>query len=165
MYRMINTINKLERYDCLIKLYKKILVAVDGSDHAKHALNYAIDSADKWGAELVILTVVPPISSLVYSDEFSYTYIPELEDNIRKSHQKMLRESAELVNNKHLEIKVKTLLDEGRPSDVIVETATEEDVDLIVMGSRGLGGITGWVLGSTSRHVVEVCSKPILIVK
>ena len=165
MYRMINTINKLERYVCLIKLYKKILVAVDGSDHAKHALNYALDSADKWGAELVILTVVPPISPFIYSSEFDSTYIPELEDNIRKSHQKILRESAEQVNNKHLEIKVETRLEEGRPSDVIVETAREEDVDLIVMGSRGLGGITGWVLGSTSRHVVEVCTKPILIVK
>ena len=53
---------------------------------------------------------------------------------------------------------------DGRPSDVIVEVAQEEDVDLIVMGSRGNGGIVGF-LGSTSRHVVEACTKPILIVK
>ena len=146
-------------------MYEKILVAVDGSDHAKHALNHAVESADKWGAELIILTVVPPISPFIYSSEFDPTKIFELEDNIRKSHQKILRESAELVNNKHLELKVETRLEEGRPSDVIVETAKEDDVDLIVMGSRGLGGITGWVLGSTSRHVVEVCTKPILIIK
>ena len=43
--------------------------------------------------------------------------------------------------------------------------ANTENVDLIVMESRGLGGISGWVLGSTSRRVVETCEKPILIVK
>ncbi len=162
---MINTLIKLENDVCLIKLFKKILVAVDGSDHAIHALNYAVDSADKWGAELVILTVVPPLSPFIYSDEFDPLLIPELEDNIRKSHQKILRESAELVNNKHLEIKVETRLEEGRPSKIIVETAKEENVDLIVLGSRGLGGITGSLLGSTSQSVVHECTKPILIVK
>ena len=63
------------------------------------------------------------------------------------------------------DIKVETRLEEGRPADVIVEIAKDEDVYLIVMGSRGLGGITGWVLGSTSRHVIETCTKPVLIVK
>ncbi len=66
--------------------------------------------------------------------------------------------------NKHLEIEVETRLEKGRSSDVIVETAREEDVDLIVMGSRGMGDIVGF-LGSTSRHVVEACTKPILFVK
>ena len=60
--------------------------------------------------------------------------------------------------------KIETRLEEGRSSDVIVEVAQEEDVDLIVMGSRGMSGIVGF-LGSTSRHVVEACTKPILIVK
>jgi nucleotide-binding universal stress UspA family protein len=53
-----------------------------------------------------------------------------------------------------------SLLRKGRPSDVILETSNEEDVDLIVMGSQGMGGIIGF-LGSTSRHVVE--SQPVLI--
>ena len=162
---MINTINKLEREVYLIYLFKKILVATDGSEHAKHALNYAVESADKWGAELLILTVVPPISPLVYSDEFSPTYIPELEEDLIEFHKRILRESAEIVNDKHLELKVETLLEEGRPSNVIVETAREENVDLIVLGSRGLGGISGSLLGSTSQAVVHLCTKPILIVK
>ncbi len=146
-------------------MYEKILIAADGSEHAKHALNYAVESAVKWDAKLIILTVVPPISPLVYSSKYNAPYIPELMDDLRGSHQRILSEAANIVKNKHLEIKVMTRLEKGRPSDVIVDTAREEDVDLIVMGSRGLGGITGWVLGSTSRHVVEACTKPILIVK
>lgn len=145
-------------------MYEKILIATDGSDHAKHALNYALESAVKWSAELVILTVVPPISSLAYFDEFSAHYIPDLMDNLRESHKRILSEAANTVKNKKPDMKVETRLEEGRPSDVIVEVAQEEDVDLIVMGSRGMGGIVGF-LGSTSRHVVEACTKPILIVK
>ena len=137
---------------------------MDGSDHAKHALNYALESADKWSAELVILTVIPPISSLVLFDEFSAHYIPDIMDNLRESHKRILSEAAKTVKNKNPDMKVETRLEEGRPSDVIVEVAQEEDVDLIVMGSRGMGGIVGF-LGSISRHVVEVCTKPILIVK
>lgn len=145
-------------------LFKKILIAMDGSEHAKHALNYAVESAVKWGAELIILTVVPPISPLVYSSEFNAPYIPDLMDNLRESHQRMLSEAANIAKNKKPDLKVETRLEKGRPSDVIVEIAKEEDVDLIVMGSRGMGGIVGF-LGSTSRHVVEACTKPILIVK
>lgn len=145
-------------------MYEKILIAMDGSDHAKHALNYALESAVKWSAELIILTVVPPASSLTYFDEFNAPYIPDLMDNLRESHQRILSEAANTVKNKQPDMKVETRLEEGRPSDVIVEIAKEEDVDLIVMGSRGMGGIVGF-LGSTSRHVVEACTKPILIVK
>lgn len=145
-------------------MYEKILIATDGSDHAKHALNYALESAVKWGAKLEILTVVPPISSLAYFDEFSVQYVPGLLDNLRESHQRILSEAANTVKNKQPDMKVETRLEEGRPSGVIVEIAKEEDVDLIVMGSRGMGGIVGF-LGSTCRHLVEVCTKPILIVK
>ena len=145
-------------------MYEKILIAMDGSDHAKHALTYALESAVKWSAELVILTVVPPISSLTYFDEFRVQYIPDLMDNLRESHKRILSEAANTVKNNQPDMKVETRLEEGRPSDVIVEIAQEEDVDLIVMGSRGMGGIVGF-LGSTSRHVVEACTKPILVVK
>ncbi|MDP2901210.1 MAG: universal stress protein, partial [Candidatus Bathyarchaeota archaeon] len=57
------------------------------------------------------------------------------------------------------------ILQEGRPSALIVGEADRLGVSLIVMGSRGLGGITGWILGSTSRQVVDQCTKAILIVK
>lgn len=145
-------------------MYEKILIATDGSEHAKHALNYAVESAVKWGAELIILTVVPPVSPLVYSNEFSAQYIPELEDALRESHERILMEAANIVKSEQPNIMVVTRLEKGRPSTVIVDVAKKEDVDLIVLGSRGMGGIIGF-LGSTSRHVVEACTKPILIIK
>jgi len=63
------------------------------------------------------------------------------------------------------EVEVRSLLKRGRPAEVILDVTEEEEVDLVIVGSRGLGGISGWVLGSTSRHVVDRCKKPVLIVK
>jgi nucleotide-binding universal stress UspA family protein len=146
-------------------LYTKILIATDGSDHAKHALNSAVETADKWSAELIILTVVPPLSPYVYAGEIGTDLITKLEEDLRKYHLGILAEAAETVKNRSPSVIFSTRLEEGHPDTVIVETAREEDIDLIVMGSRGLGGVTGLVLGSTSRHVVETCTKPILIVK
>ena len=147
-----------------IGMYKRILIAIDGSDHASHALNAAIESALKWNAELIILTVIPPLSPFVYSSEINTEHITKLENNLLEYHQRILKIAANTIEQ-HPQIKFVTRLEKGRPSSVIVDVTNEENVDLIVMGSRGLGGITGWVLGSTSRHVVETCTKPILIVK
>jgi nucleotide-binding universal stress UspA family protein len=137
----------------MLAMYEKILVATDGSEHAKHALDSAVKTASKWGAELIILTVIPPGSPALYMSE------------TRTHHQQVLKDASDVVVNIDPDLKFFTLIEEGPPSTTIVEIAEDEDIDLIVIGSRGLGGITGLLLGSTSRNVVETCTKPILIVK
>ena len=62
-------------------------------------------------------------------------------------------------------MKASTILRKGNPARNIVEAAREEEVDLIVLGNRGIGGILSWMLGSTSRSVAEACTVPVLIVK
>ncbi len=57
------------------------------------------------------------------------------------------------------------MLMEGRPSANIVDVAEKEGYDLMVMGSRGIGGIKGRIFGSTSRRVVDSCKTPVLIIK
>jgi nucleotide-binding universal stress UspA family protein len=141
-------------------LINKILAAVDGSEPSEHALNQAIEFAVKWNAELLIVSVVPEISPLVYAH-----VLEQIKKAMIESLQRVLTEASAKIKDDHPDIKVETRLEEGRPADVIVETAREEDVDLIVIGSRGIGGITGCILGSTSRSVVNSCTKPILIVK
>ena len=74
-------------------------------------------------------------------------------------------QAAETVMKGQPKVEVRSLLKRGRPKEVILEVADKEDVDLVIVGSRGLGGISGWVLGSTSGHVVDCCNKPVLIVK
>jgi len=144
-------------------LITKILVAVDGSEPSKNALGQALEHSIKWNAELLIVTVVPPISSVTYLGQ--HEYITHYKEFLRESQKKVLDEVSSFVRNRCPDIKYETRLEEGRPSDVIVDIARNEDVDLIIMGSRGMGGIKGLVLGSTSRSVVNSCTKPILIVK
>jgi len=145
-------------------LIKKILAAVDGSEPSSHALNWAVELATKWDAKLIIVSVVPPISPLVYMGP-APMYIKQYNKVASESHQKVLDRSSAKIKEINPGIAVETRLERGRPADVIVEIAQNENVDLIVMGSRGMGGITGWILGSTSRSVVNECTKPIIIVK
>ena len=153
-------------------MYKKILVAFDGSEASKHALDHAVNLADSFDAELLILSVVPRVMMPVFPDEgFGAAPITaaqdmgEYQDKMKEIYNKSLNEAKNDINDHFPDMKIEIKLLEGKPSSTIVNAAEEFDVDLIVIGSRGIGGITGWILGSTSRNVVESCTKPILVVK
>ena len=87
------------------------------------------------------------------------------QDKIKELYEGVIAEAMKGLKANFPDLEVEAVLKEGRPSATIVEVAEGDEVDLIVMGSRGVGGITGWILGSTSRKVVDLCTKPILIVK
>ncbi len=89
----------------------------------------------------------------------------QYQDKMRLVYQNVLDEAQAKIKEDHPELEVESILKEGRPSATITDYAENDGVDLIVMGSRGIGGYTGWILGSTSRKVVDSCTKPILIVK
>ena len=153
-------------------MYEKILVPLDGSEPSRHALNHAISIADKYGASLKLLAVVPQVVLPVFPDEgfgaapvTAAKDMARYQDKMKELYEGVLREAKAQLKDEKPDIMVEALLREGRPSATIVEIAEEDGVDLIVMGSRGVGGITGWILGSTSRRVVDSCTKPILIVK
>jgi nucleotide-binding universal stress UspA family protein len=153
-------------------MYKKILVAFDGSEPSKHALDHAVGIAEKWDAELLILSVVPRVMMPVFPDEgfgaapiTSAQDMSDYQDKMKEIYTGSLHEAENDVREAYPNLKVTTVLMEGRPSATIVEEAENTNSDLIIIGSRGLGGITGWILGGTSRRVVESCTKPILVVK
>ena len=144
----------------------KILVATDGSDNATNAIKYAIEFTEKWDAQLIVLSVIPPPTHFIFdADGFGPRYLPEFDEDLENAYQSILNEAVKTVLNEQPKIGVESRLEKGRPSDIIMKVARTENVDLIVMGSRGLGGITGSILGSTSQAVVHSCIKPILIVK
>jgi nucleotide-binding universal stress UspA family protein len=145
-------------------MFKKILVTLDGSDPAKHALGFGADLAERDGAELVVLTVVPTVP-LYIAEEGEFSYYPQLIDDMEQFHKKLLAEVIQDLQSDHAGLKVSTILRKGNPTKNIVEAARVEDVDLIVIGNRGTGGLMSWMLGSTSRSVAEACTVPVLIVK
>ncbi len=147
-------------------MYRKILVAIDGSEPSTRALDYAAEIAETRKSQLIIVTAVPRAHIAAFPVEgFSPLYLDQYEDDLNHTYSRILAETVEEMKRKYPQIPVDSKLLHGRAGDAIVEASKEEDVDLIVMGCRGLSGITGFVLGSVSRHVVENCTKPILIVK
>ena len=153
-------------------MYKRILVAFDGSDASKHALDHAVSIANLMKAEIHIISVVPRVMMPVFPDEgFGAAPVTAAQDmsdyqeRMMAVYGKSLEDAKKDIKNHYPELKVETKLMEGRPSATIVDEAENNNMDLIVIGSRGLGGITGWILGSTSRRIVESCTKPVLVIK
>ena len=136
----------------MIFLITRVLLATDGSDSSENALNYSLGFLPN-DTKLVILSVMPEVVK------------QELETSLRKSHERFVRDAEKLVKNKRPDLVVQAVVEEGLPSDVICYYANTENVDMVIMGSRGLGGVKGFLLGSVSRNVVNACSKPVLIVK
>ena len=145
-------------------MFNKILVALDGSEPANHALTYAIDSAEKWEAELLVLTVTPFANTTVYLGDFDVIDLEEWQKSLKDAHKQILMKAEDTLKL-HPNVEYRTIIVEGRSGSKIVDVANKENVDLIVVGNRGFGGLTGYILGSTSRHVVDHCEKPILVIK
>jgi len=155
-----------------VDMYRKILVALDGSEPSNNALEHAATIAKKFDAKLILVAVVQRMMIPIFPDE-GFGAVPlsaakdmaQYQDKMRVLYQNVLKEAEEKVKEEYPGVKTESILKEGRPSATIVEQAEKDDVDIIVLGSRGIGGYTGWILGSTSRRVVDSCTKPILIVK
>jgi nucleotide-binding universal stress UspA family protein len=146
-------------------LIRKILVALDGSEHAEKALDFAVDLAEKYSAEVVLLSVVPytdlVLVSMVPSSIKEESYLIKLRDYYKEVLSKALRKTMKIRPN----LKVSTKLTEGQPADKIVETVKEGSFDIIVMGSRGMSGIKEFLLGSVSHRVADKAPCAVLIVK
>lgn len=154
-------------------MIKKILVAIDGSEHADKALDFALDLADRSAAEIVILNVFQEPVIVYPSEPFTYPIIfpspypvnTDLTKDVKKAHGKILAEALRKARAAKPHLKISTKLEEGRPSDEIVATAREGGFDIIVMGHRGLGKVKEFFLGSVCDRVADEAYCPVLIVK
>ena len=148
-------------------MIKKILAALDGSKSADRALDFALDLARKYSAEVVLISVfdAPSVSLVAPGIVFAPTSIAKYLAELRAFHEMVLSEALKKAKKLKAGLKVSKKLLQGRAADKIVETAKEGGFDLIVIGSRGLGGIKGFFLGSISDRVADEAPCPVLIVK
>ena len=147
-------------------MIKKILVATDGSNLAGKSLDFALDLAKKYSAEVTILTVVDLPSNSFWAQGTTFAPISSQKylEKLEIFHKKILTEAAKKAKAT-AKISVTKRLSNGRPAEKIIEVAKEGSFDLIVMGSRGLGGIKEFFLGSVSDRVADEAPCPVLIVK
>jgi len=146
-------------------MIKKILVAIDGSEASKHAMDFAIDLAKQTFAEIQLLTVVPPVllPPLGFIKVKSKA-IKELQCELETIYCKILAKSLDEVQKRGTQLKVSTSLEKGEPHKKILQTAKLGNFDLIVIGSRGLGS-RFTALGSVSSRVIDEALCPVTVTR
>jgi nucleotide-binding universal stress UspA family protein len=149
--------------------FYKILVAIDGSDHSMKAAEYAIDLARDNKAQLIALTVLN-IANIGSASAFIASPmhgLAELERK-RKEAQEWLDEVARLTASQkdNGDIQFKSHIEESMSvAGAIVEFAENENIDLIVVGTKGRSGFTKLLLGSVASTVVTYATCPVLVTK
>ena len=142
------------------ELFSKILVAVDGSSYSNKALEHALGLSKKHDSRVLILhVVVSPVQ--VYGIEGTVALEPE--KRLTDEGRNVLRNAEGLAKSRG--VKVESKLVEGHPVEEIVREAGEGTYDLVIVGSRGLGRVKSFLLGSVSDRVSHYCKCPVLIVK
>ncbi len=158
----------------MIPEIKKILYPTDLSENARYAFGYAVSLANRYDAKITVLHVVEELSSFARSmveeimgeKRWSET-IKEKETEVLSSLKTRLEEFCTDVLREEPGCPFmvdKAIVVSGHPVDQIVRYTAELDVDLVILGSRGKGGLADVTMGSTSRRVLRRCKKPVLIV-
>ncbi|MGZ4103828.1 MAG: universal stress protein [Actinomycetota bacterium] len=136
-------------------MFQRIVVGTDGSGTAATAVAHAVDLAKAGGAEIIAVSAfktpedVPPPFGTV-----DVTHTAEIGKAILKDVEKRYAG----------EVKLRTVLREGSPADVIIDVADEEKADLIVVGNKGMTGAKRFVLGSVPNAVSHHAPCNVLIV-
>lgn len=140
-------------------MFGKLLLAVDGSEHALHAARMAADLARTMkSTELRIVVAYESIPPYLGEPNLQYAIDARMKDA-----QLVLDKAVKVVGKIPGEVHTEVL--EGSAADAIIDVATTRKSDAIVMGSRGLGRLAGLLLGSTSQKVVSHAPCPVLIVR
>ncbi|TYR81605.1 universal stress protein [Priestia megaterium] len=135
-------------------MYKKILLAVDGSEHSIRAANHAIQLAS-----LVKDATVEVICVL----DFSKAKTEVLHKELKAERARKLKEVEEALRQANISYEIK--MEHGEPGPTIVTRANEHQFDIVIVGSRGLNSLQEMVLGSVSHKVAKRVNSPVLIVK
>lgn len=137
----------------------KILLATDGSDYSEGAARFLANFDLTLNDEITVLHVITGIPS-IGNEESYYDGLSQIKQEVGV---KVLDSVIDIMGP--IKAKTAVALLEGYPDKIIVDTAAEQDIDLAVMGARGLTGLKSVLIGSVTRAVAINSGKPVLIVK
>lgn len=141
---------------------RKVLVPIDGSENALRALRHVLAELQGWreATIIVLLNVQPPIVSGAIR-----TFVPhdQIEDFHRQAGEAALAPARALAEEASAPFECHTLVGDAATS--IARYASEHACALVAMGTRGLGSVSGMLLGSVATKVVHLSEGPVLLVK
>ncbi len=140
---------------------KKILIPIDFSDYSRHSLRYAIDLAKQFEAKMYLINVFEPpyngieVEWMIGTSRFN----EDIEKMARNELDKLIKE--EMPSDMEIEVIYKV----GKPFLEIIETASQEDIDLIIIATHGQTGIKHLLFGSTAEKVIRKAPCPVLSIR
>ena len=138
-------------------MFKRIIVAVDGSEHSDRALKYTQGLAECFGAAVWLVHAFPHTSDLLGYDEYE-----QLVSRREGAGQEILDEARQKLGETNFEVHEELL--EGPAAEAILSVAKTRQADLIVMGTRGLSSLGGLLFGSVSNKVSHYASCPVMLI-
>ncbi len=147
-------------------MYKRILVGLDGSDHGITAARAAVQLARNFDAELHLLTVTRPyrVSGELKRYLEAENLLGEPKYVLDEMTQTIVDDGKEIAREAGLK-KIRSEIREGKPARSLCDYAEQEHIDLIVVGSRGIGELEAALLGSVSQKVSMLSKCSVLIVR
>jgi len=138
-----------------------MLVAVDGSEHAEHAVQHALDMARRLAeARILLVNVQPPVMSGEVSNLLT---AEEVMDQHAEAGRLALASAKALLDQARVAYDTEIAI--GRPAETIVDCALRSGCDIIIVGASSRGRVRSIVLGSVASKVVHIAEVPVTVVK
>lgn len=145
--------------------FQRILVAVDGSESSKRALQVGIDLTMMLKAELTILHIIEIPTSIYFPTEPVEVDVGKVEGREMNEGEKLVSETASLVESRGVMAKQKVMRHMGSVAEGIREYADKNSIDLIIVGTRRLGGVKRLVFSSVAGGVASNANCSVLVVR
>ena len=143
-------------------MYKRILLPLDGSAMSEQALPIAVNHVKCFKSELVLFRVISPLTKSYRTGMATVSAIERAEEQLRVMTNDYLEKIATSLREDGLEVSVVTRI--GVPYKEIIGFSEQNDIDLIVMCTRGESGFTRWLLGSNTDRVIRGTRVPVFVV-
>jgi nucleotide-binding universal stress UspA family protein len=149
-----------------IPLLRTILVPVDGSEWSFRAAKYAIKIAKMSDAQIVCVHAIVSLPATAYSNLNAGVLVPQYMEEAKKEAQKWFDEIDAIAKKAGVVgLSTEIMLDVVSVADVLISYAERNNVDLIVIGTKGRTGLKKFVLGSVASGVVSHAKCPVLVVR
>jgi nucleotide-binding universal stress UspA family protein len=143
-------------------MYRRILLTLDGSAMSEQALPIAVNHAKTFQSELYLIRVISPLIKSYRTGMATMSAIERAEGQLRVIAEDYLEGIAKKLREENMDVNIATRI--GIPYKEIISFSDQNNIDLIVMCTRGESGFTRWMLGSNTDYVIRGTNVPVLAV-